>query len=157
MNRTHFFFLFVAAVLAYAAYEHAGSVEASIADAAVDAAARKVGLDDSDCKAIGNAGRAGAAFVNGGLEKLHVSAPAAVADSSAEHAKLCSDLEALGNDHDALMARVAALESRKVCTCQHQAAKVEAPPVLVETQSFSGCANGQCGVSGGRGLFGRRR
>lgn len=151
MNRTHFFFLFVAAVLAYAAYEHAGSVEASIADAAVDAAARKVGLSDVDCKNAGNAAKSAVAFVNGGLEKLHVSAPAASGPN------LQAEIDQLGKDHDALMARVAALEARKECTCQVQAAKVEAPPVLVETQSFGGCANGQCGVSGGRGLFGRRR
>lgn len=157
----------IGCVLGWAALDHARKLEASfgreVGAGAVDRLQTKLGVSDSTMEKAGAVMDKGADFITGGLEKLHVSAPAAAPDSSAEHAKLRSDLEALGNDHDALMARVAALEARKVCTCQHQA-KVEAAPVLVETQNFGGCSNGSCGVQSGvqsgggrKGLLGRWR
>jgi hypothetical protein len=142
-------------VLGWAALDHATKLEASfgreVGAGAVDRLQTKLKVSDSTMEKAGAVMDKGADFITGGLEKLHVSAPAAAGPN------LQAEIDQLGKDHDALMARVAALEARKECTCQHQAAKVEAPPVLVETQSFGGCANGQCGVSGGRGLFGRRR
>lgn len=155
MKPIPFLFLCAACAIGYAAYHHAGDVEASIADAAVDAAARKAGLSDSDCKDIGNAGRAGAAFVNGGLEKLHVSAPAAnVPAISANDAAIHDELR---GEIEALKSRVGTLERRKECTCSQVANAPAAPPAAVPEVTYEGgCADGQCGSFGGR-FFGRRR
>lgn len=146
MKPAHFFFLFIAAILGYAAYDHAASVKASLADAAVDAGFNQLGIDKQERLEIGSTTKRVSSAIKAGVDALsgpqQVSVPAAAVNDSAIHDELRGEIEALKS-------RVGTLERQPVCTC-NQVANAPAPQAAEVPQVIyqDACANGNC--SGGR-------
>lgn len=152
MKPAHFFFLFIAAILGWCAYDHAASVKASLADAAVDAGFNQLGIDKKDRIEIGNTTKRVSSAIKAGVDALsgpqQVSAPApAVANDSAIYDELRGEIEALKS-------RVGTLERQPVCTC-NKVANAPAPQAAEVPQVIyqDACANGNCSSGRRRGRW----
>lgn len=147
MKPAHFFFLFVAAILGWAAYDCCGSAKASLADAAVDAGFNQLGIDKQERLEIGSTTKQAFKAAKAGIDVLsgpqQVSAPAPACPC--------------GSDCDCRKPKEAKPEPMvQVCdggTCRLVPAS-QAP--VYQNCADGSCSSGSCGVRGFR-LFGRRR